>query len=157
MGFWGDFDISGAKSIINRWSQQDFWDEIANEALNEIRDDIEGGVKSEIEMTNLKSHTGRLKNSIFVGVDGSELWVGSDHPAMAAVEYGGYSGFPNPNSSTIKEYERIYGQNGYVIARGIFRNKPYAEGRHPIRKGTGPALGRLAKITNRIAKERSGN
>tara|TARA_R100001594_G_C4029201_1_gene260905 strand:+ start:838 stop:1314 length:477 start_codon:yes stop_codon:yes gene_type:complete len=157
--FWVDYNIKGAKSIINRWKQGAFWDEIAEEALDEVSDDIESSVKTAIEMTNLKTHTGRLKDSISVGVIGSELYVASDHPAMGLVEYGGYRGFPNPKSATIKEYESIYGQSGYVIARGIFRNQPYAEGRFPIYKGVERALegGRLNKITYRIAKERSGN
>ncbi len=153
------FDVSGAKSIINRWKQQDFWEEIADEALNEISDDIENSVKSQINKTNLKSHTNRLKDSIVSFIINNELYVGSTHPAMALVEYGGYSPFPNPESATIKEYANIYGQSTYVVARGIFRNQPYAEGRHPIQKGVSFVLqdGRLNKITYRIAKERSGN
>ena len=152
------WDIKGAKGIINRFSQQDFWAEISNEALNEIGGDIESNIRDEISMTNLKTHTGKLKNSISVGIDGAVLGVGSTHPAMNLVEFGGYSKFPNPDSKSIKEYESIYGQSGYVIARGIFRNQPYAEGRFPIYKGVERALegGRLNKITYRIAKERSG-
>ena len=153
------WDVSGAKSIINRWKQQDFWDEISEAALNEISEDIVDSVQSSIEVTDLKSHTNRLKDSIVVMVMGKELIVGSSHPAMNLVEYGGPSPFPNWKSATIQEYAKIYGKPAYVVARGIYRNQPFAEARQPIATGTKRVLatGKLNKITYRIAKERSGN
>jgi len=154
-----NFDISGAKSIINRWKQQDFWDKISEAALNEISEDIVDSVQSAIEVTDLKSHTGRLKESIVVTVIGNELIVGSSHPAMNLVEFGGPSPFPNWKSATIQEYARRYGKPAFVVARGIFKNQPFANARQPIATGTKRVLktGQLAKITHRIAKERSGN
>lgn len=152
-----NFDVSGAKSIINRWKQQDFWDEISEAALNEISEDIEDSVQSAIEVTDLKSHTNRLKNSIVVMIIGNKLIVGSSHPAMYLVEYGGPSPFPNWKSQTIQEYARIYGRDAFVVARGIYQNQPFEEARQPIKTGTKRVLatGKLNKITYRIAKERS--
>ena len=77
----------------------------------------------------VKNRTNRLKNSIYVVVDeDGDLAIKSRHKAAELINDGGYSPFPDWNSKGIKEYAEIYGQDAYVVARGIFKNQPFAEG-----------------------------
>jgi len=149
-------DASKAKHSLNLFKQASNWDDIFAKAIKKIKPDIEHNVGYYLNESGIKKHTGRLADSISVETEGSKLVVKSNHPAMGLIEYGGPSPFPNWNSATIQEYSRIYGTSAFLIARGIYRNQPFAEARQPIFKAVSEAMPDLRKETRRIAKEKAG-
>ena len=149
-------DASKAKHSLNLFKQASNWDDIFAKAIKKIKPDIEHNVGYYLNESGIKKHTGRLAESISVSTEGSKLVVTSNHPAMGLIEYGGPSPFPNWNSATIQEYSRIYGKPAFVVARGIYRNQPFAEARQPIFKAVSEAMPDLRKETRRIAKEKAG-
>ena len=158
-----EWSTRGAKSIINRFSQQDYWREIFDQACDEIGVD---GIATDEVYSNLNREgvgnvTGALRGSIEVLTDKSgEITVSSNHPAAEAIEFGRYFENVDPESSTIKQYAQLYGMKPFLLARAISRNGFYNEGRFVFTnaaRATRDAIADvLPKVTYRVAAERSG-
>ena len=160
------WSTKGAKSIINRFSQQDHWREIFDQACDELGVDgiATDEVYNNLNRTGVGNVTGALRGSIEVLTDKSgEITVSSNHPAAKAIEYGNYWGHEDvdPESSTIKQYAQLYGMKPFLLARAISRNGFYTEGRFVFTnaaRATRDAIADvLPKVTYRVAAERSGN
>ena len=160
-----EWSTRGAKSIINRFSQQDHWREIFDQACDEIGVD---GIATDEVYNNLNREgvgnvTGALRNSVEVLTDRSgEITVGSSHAAANAIEYGNYWGHEqiDPESSTIQQYARLYGMKPFLLARAISRNGFYNEGRFVFTRAASATRNKIAevlpKVAYRVAAERSG-
>ena len=153
----------GAKSIINKFSQQDYWREIFDQACDELGVD---GIATDEVYNNLNREgvgnvTGALRGSIEILTDKSgEITVSSNHPAANAIEYGHYFDEVDPESSTIKQYAKLYGMKPFLLARAISRNGFYTEGRFVFTDAASATRDAIAdvlpKVTYRVAAERSG-
>ena len=128
---WIEFDEKKWKDIrlsLNRYSQYWYWDEIIQEAVWAWASEIEATAQQYLNQ-KVKNQTNRLKKSIYVVVDeDGDLAIKSRHKAAKLINEGGYSPFPDWNSKTIKEYAAIYDIEPFLLARGIFKNQPFAEG-----------------------------
>ena len=128
---WIDFDEKKGKNIrksLNRYSQYWYWDEIIQEAVWAWASEIEATAQRFLN-EKVNNVTGKLKGSIYVVVDeDGDLAIKSRHRAAELINNGGYSPFPDWNSKTIKQYADIYGIEPFVLAKGIFKNQPFAEG-----------------------------
>tara|TARA_R100000781_G_scaffold16639_1_gene13482 strand:- start:476 stop:967 length:492 start_codon:yes stop_codon:yes gene_type:complete len=158
-----EWSTKGAKSIINRFSQQDHWREIFDQACDELGVDgiATDEVYSNLNRAGVGNVTGALRGSIEVLTDKSgEITVSSNHPAANAIEYGHYFDEVDPESSTIKQYAKLYGMKPFLLARAISRNGFYNEGRAVFRNAASATRDAIAdvlpKVTYRVAAERSG-
>ena len=158
-----EWSTRGAKSIINRFSQQDHWKEIFDKSCDEIGVDAiaTDEVNKNLNQTNVGNVTGALRSSVKVVTDKrGEITVSSNHPAANAIEYGHYFEEVDPESSTIKQYAQLYGMKPFLLARAISRNGFYNEGRFVFTKAaraTRDAIAEvLPKVAYRVAAERSG-
>ena len=158
-----EWSTRGAKSIINRFSQQDHWREIFDQACDEIGVDgiATDEVYNNLNQTNVGNVTGALRSSVKVVTDKrGEITVSSNHPAAEAIEFGRYFENVDPESSTIKQYAQLYGMKPFLLARAISRNGFYNEGRFVFTKAaraTRDAIAEvLPKVAYRVAAERSG-
>ena len=157
------WDVDGAKSIINRFSQQDHWKEIFDKSCDEIGVDAiaTDEVNKNLNQTNVGNVTGALRSSVKVVTDKrGEITVSSNHPAAEAIEFGRYFENVDPESSTIKQYAQLYGMKPFLLARAISRNGFYNEGRFVFTRAASATRNKLAevlpKVAYRGAAERSG-
>ena len=147
-----EFTIEGEKQFFNQinfYKKWENWRDILRAAAETVSEDIEDDAKG-MAYSHFKMHTGELEKSIMadVWVDGDLVYlsISSNHPAAAIIEYGGYSPMPvefapyigATYSDRLLESARMYGQDPYVVARGIKKNQPFAEA-HPF---LGPAMQR---------------
>jgi len=115
------------KKSLNFLKQGKNWDEIFQEAAWSWAQEIEATAQQYLNK-KVKNQTNKLKNSIYVVVDeDGDLAIKSRHKAAQLIDKGGYSPFPDWNSKTIKEYAAIYDIEPFVLAKGIFKNQPFAE------------------------------
>ena len=162
-----DWDVSGARRIINRWSQQNHWREIFDEALDEL--DVDGlvneAVSWNIMSAGFESQTGDLWDSTYVSVDTSgEFTISNEHPAANPIEYGATDMSPNIDSPRLQQYAKIYyGKKAspFMLAKAIRENQPFSQPHRVFYKAALSVVEHLkpiiATVTHRIAKERSGN
>ena len=116
------------KKSLNFLKQGKNWDEIFQEAVWEWQQEIENTAKEFLKQ-KITTRTGKLENSIAAIVDeDGDLAIISYHKAAQLIDQGGYSPFPDWNSKTIRQYADIYDIEPFVLARGIFKNQPFAEG-----------------------------
>ena len=115
------------KKALNFLKQGKNWDEIFQEAAWAWQSEIESTAKEYLRK-KIKTRTGKLEGSIAAIVDeDGDLSIISYHKAAQLIDKGGYSPFPDWNSKTIKEYADIYDIEPFLLARGIFKNQPFAE------------------------------
>ena len=123
---WQGYD--NIKKSLNFLKQGKNWDEIIQEAVWEWASEIEATAQRFLN-EKVNNVTGKLKGSIYVVVDeDGDLAIKSRHKAAELINNGGYTPFPNWKSKTIKQYADIYGIEPFVLAKGIFKNQPFAEG-----------------------------
>tara|TARA_R110000824_G_scaffold69992_4_gene180045 strand:- start:1111 stop:1602 length:492 start_codon:yes stop_codon:yes gene_type:complete len=158
------WDTSGAKSIINRHRQQDYWKEIFDQACDEIGVEAIAttAVHSNLGQAGIGNVTGALRDSVKVITNQSgQITVSSNHPAAEAIEFGRYYENVDPKSPSIIQYAKLYGMKPWLLARAISRNGFYNEGRFVFTRAASTTRDAIAdvlpKVTNRIAKGRSGN
>ena len=123
------FSVKGYDNIkksLNFLKQGKNWDEIFQEAFQEWESEIEDSAQYYLN-EKVNNVTGKLKDSIFAYVDGTELVIGSTHKAAKLIDKGGPSPFPYWGSETIKEYADYYGMPPFLLAKAIFKNQPFAE------------------------------
>ena len=114
------------KRSLNFLKQGKNWDEIFEEAYTTWQDYIRREAQSQLN-ADVNNVTGRLKDSIVVYVEGSELVVGSTHRAAQIIDKGGPSPFPYWGSKTIQEYADYYGMPSFLLAKAIFKNQPFLQ------------------------------
>ena len=141
----GPLKIIGATKVtnsINFFKKRENWNEILTQAMSNVAQEIRDNAEKKIYQ-RWKKRTGKLGKSIqpVIGNKNNKAFFGlqSDHPAAKIIEYGGYSPMPSAPSKThegnpgIKEYAYIYSSTNssdpfFELARGIFKNQPFAEG-----------------------------
>lgn len=148
-------------STINFFKKQQNWQDILVAASNNVAQDILVDAKQKLyqysggrKNTKLKKRTGGLENAVKVSVDTFDdivdISLGSDHPAAAIIEYGGYSPFPpwGPGSNVWN-----YGEKGdskispdpWHIAMGIYKNQPFATPRPAMQNALRDGMPKLNK------------
>ena len=155
MTFSATTDITGAKNVINFYSQSGNWEEILEEALWEAEDTIKWNASYYLNQGGFGRRTGRLEESIDVSVDGTELIVSVNHPAANLMEYGGYVTKVDARSPSMIEYAKIYGITPFALRRGILKNQPFMEGSFFIGQAVADAKDEFAVNTRRIAIEKA--
>ena len=115
------------KKTLRFLKQEKNWDEIIQEALWEWQVEIESTAKKLLKQ-KVGTVTGKLEDSIYVVLDeDGDLAIKSHHKAAQLIDKGGPSPFPSWTSETIKQYAKEYNIAPFVLARGIFKNQPFAE------------------------------
>tara|TARA_R110000824_G_scaffold69993_1_gene180052 strand:- start:2536 stop:3027 length:492 start_codon:yes stop_codon:yes gene_type:complete len=158
------WNVDGAKSIINRHKQQDYWREIFDQSCDEIgvvavaTDEV----NKNLNQAGVGNVTGALRGTVkVVTSERGEITVGSNHPAAEAIEFGHYYENVDHKSPSIIQYAKLYGMKPWLLARAISRNGFYNEGRFVFTRAASATRNKIAdvlpKVAYRIAKKRSGN
>jgi len=168
-------EITGDKyffNTINFFKQQSNWQQIMANAAEKTAKDIEKDAKKKLYQYKggkknkaLKKVTGGLENAMKVSVDVYEdvvdIGLGSDHPAAAIIEFGGYSPFPPWNTNYGEKGMPGRGYKGklfnylfeadtgvsysFLLAKGIYDNQPFATPRPAMQNALREGLPKLNK------------
>jgi hypothetical protein len=151
------FTVTGGKkfaSSINFLKQQKNWNQMVWVAMHNVADDIREDAVKKL-FTKFEEQTGGLRKSIKASVarrgNNTYIGLGSDHPAAAIMEYGGYSPLPSVPSKTHEgsksivkyTYHYDHAQSFWWLAQNIHRNQPFQEGLFYMRRALNEGLPKL--------------